>query len=290
MDMRLGVVAVAVLAAAGGSQSLAARAPRPKPAAITGYAPLADLTLGAPVILAGTIDSVDRLNAKRAPDVKPGSQRYLLRLKVGTALKAPGAVPERVRFLWDVPSEARPDLLKQPVIAFLTQQTFQDYRLTRPDALIAGSPAAEVSVRAVITEARTPDLARRRVTGVQSATYVPGTVPGEAETQIFLKTASGDPVSLIVISRPGEAKRLSAAFGDVIDEAAGPIKPESLVWFYLACGLPRTLPEGAVGDMGPEEAAAARADYQFALTAVGACTLPRPQNEASSTPTPPQSG
>lgn len=263
-----------LLAGVGGAAEARIQ-PRARVPLLTDYAELADRTLGAPVILTGTVDSVDRVDPKRAPDAKPGTRRFLIRLAVSEALKAPGAVPQRVRFLWDTAEEGRPDLLKRDVIAFLSPSSLEDYRLTRPDGLIADRDEAVGIVRAVLKEARSPDLQRRRVTGVQSATHTAGTVPGEGETQIFLSTAGGDPISLIVLSRPGQPRTLSAAFGDAIDEAASPVKSGTLAWFYLACGLPRTLPDTATADLAPEDVAAARSDYGFALDAVGTCTLRR---------------
>ena len=61
-----------------------------------------------------------------------------------------------------------------------------------------------------------------------------------------------------------------------MDEAAQRPKPESLLWYRLACGLPRTLPEAATAELEPEAAAAARADYAYVLERLGACTRSQP--------------
>jgi hypothetical protein len=99
---------------------------------------------------------------------------------------------------------------------------------------------------------------------VTSAFRVPGAVPGEAESQFFLSTRDGRPVSLVVLTRPGEGRRLTVATGDVIDDAAQPVSKETLLWYRLACGLPPKLPAG-IGD------AAVADDYRFVLTSLGPC-------------------
>ena len=55
-----------------------------------------------------------------------------------------------------------------------------------------------------------------------------------------------------------------------IDEAAGGVAKETLLWYRLACFLPRVLPGEASGD------AALAADYAFVLQVLGPCgrTLP----------------
>lgn len=250
-----------------------AAAQRAGPAAVTAYADLADLALAAPVVARGQVDRFDRLSERDAPGVAPGSRRYLVRLRVASALKAPEAVPETIEYLWDAPGRERPRLRKAEVIAFLAPVAgrARQFRLTRPNAQIAATPAVEATLRAQLAEARDPALARRRVLGVTRAFTVAGTVPGEAETQIFLRTASAEPVSLVVVSRPGEPRRWSAAFGDTIDEAGAPVVPATLAWYYLACGLPAALPAAAVDELAPETARAAADDYAFVRRALGPC-------------------
>ena len=261
---------------------------RPAPPVVSAYAELADRTLGADVVIVGKVDRVDRVSDRKATGLAPGDRRYLVRVKVERALKAPGAVPASVPFLWDARGTERPDLLTRDVIAFLKRESLADYRLTRADGLIAGGARVEQTVRAIITEAQSAVLARRRVTGISSFNWSPGTVAGESETQFFLKTERGGPVSLTVLSRPGRPAEVRAAFSDAIDEAARVVMPNTLPWYYLSCGLPPALPAAALAGQTPEAVAAAQRDYRAALAAIGPCGLqPRqPQKEASSTDTP----
>ncbi len=103
------------------------------------------------------------------------------------------------------------------------------------------------------------------VTGIASAFRVPGAVPGEAESQFFLSTRSGKPVSLVVLTRPGEKRQLSVALGDVIDDAAAGVPPQTLLWYRLACTLPPALPPG----LGA--AADVAGDYRFVRDSLGPC-------------------
>ncbi len=67
-----------------------------------------------------------------------------------------------------------------------------------------------------------------RITGIGRAFHVPGSLPGESETQIFLQTADDRPISLTVLRRPGEQPRWSVALTEIVDEAAAPPAPRHL--------------------------------------------------------------
>jgi hypothetical protein len=106
---------------------------------------------------------------------------------------------------------------------------------------------------------------------VGAAFHVPGSLPGEGETQIFLQTVDSRPVSLSILRRPGEQPRWSVSLGEIVDEAAGPPARDTLLWYRLACGLPASLPTTTTADLDPAAAAVAREDYAFVLTALGPC-------------------
>ncbi len=262
---------------------------RPTLAQPGGFADLAEATLAARAILVGKVRAVVRVPNRDADGLAPNARRYLVRVEVARAILAPGAVPGRIEYLWDAASPRRPEIDDKTVLLFLTPSEGRpdQFRLVR-GGQVADTPAAEATTRALVTDARDPVVGGRRVTGVSKAFTVPGSVPGEAETQIFLKTANAQPISLVVVSRPGEAKHYSAAFGDTIDEAAGPVKANTLAWYYLACGLPRTLPDEATAELDEGQRGTVVADYTFVLKALGPCG--RTSNEASSTPTEAQSG
>ncbi|MFN3436010.1 MAG: hypothetical protein ACK4ZY_16650, partial [Sphingomonas sp.] len=84
-------------------------------------------------------------------------------------------------------------------------------------------------------------------------------------------TANGAPISLSILRRPGEQKRWAVALGEIVDDAAAAPQRDTLLWYRLACGLPRALPATSLADAEPENAAAAREDYRFVLDQLGPC-------------------
>ena len=116
-----------------------------------------------------------------------------------------------------------------------------------------------------------PAVRDMEIVGLGQAFHVPGSLPGEAESQIFIQTKSGDPMSLVVLSRPGQTKRFSVATGDIIDDAAAGVKDGSLLWYQLACGLPRALPASSLSTLDASTAASAREDYRFVIDSLGRC-------------------
>ncbi|WBY09076.1 hypothetical protein PIB19_06850 [Sphingomonas sp. 7/4-4] len=92
------------------------------------------------------------------------------------------------------------------------------------------SPELDALVRGIVRETIAGD-APPAITGVGNAFHVPGSLPGEGETQVFLQTAGGAPVSLQILRRPGEQPRWSVSLGDIVDEIgrAAPAEHVALV-------------------------------------------------------------
>jgi hypothetical protein len=88
---------------------------------------------------------------------------------------------------------------------------------------------------------------------------------------VFLTTADNRPVSLSVLRRPGERPRWAVALSEIVDDAAGPPRPGTLLWYRLACTLPPALPERSTAALEPVDADAARADYRVVISALGPC-------------------
>lgn len=250
------------------AMSLVAAAPAPVvPGPPPTYADLAALTLASPVIVRATVTRADRLGAKDAPDIAPGHARLLIRVALAAALKAPAAVPAEISYLVDVPLTGgkAPRLKGAQVLLFLRAGTEPgEFTLVSAGAQLAATATAEATTRAVVLAAR--DAGIPTVTGIGNAFRVPGAVPGEAESQFFVSTDSR-PVSLVVLTRPGAARTLSLALGEIVDDAAAPIQRDTLLWYRLACFLPRTLP----ARIGGSDRAALADDYGFVLDTLGAC-------------------
>lgn len=239
------------------------------------YARLARLALDSDIVLDATIRSVTRIAPAEATGLALGSARFYVTADVGALIRASGPLPARIGYLVDVPLDPRgrsPNLKKQRVIAFAREVAGRpdQVQLVTADAQFSWDPALDQRVRGVVRDVIAPD-APPAVTGIGNAFHVPGTLPGEGETQIFLQTANGTPVSLLVLRRPGEQPRWALSLGDIIDEAGGAPKPDTLAWYRLACGLPDALPDASLQSQEPTNAAIAREDYGFVRAALGKC-------------------
>lgn len=244
------------------------------------YADLADRTLSAPVVVVATITEAIRLEPEQSPGLAPGHVRLFIEATAGTLIRGAGGVPPSLSYLADVPLDAKgkvPKLKGKQVLLLARPVTGKPsvLQLVAPDAQIPLTADVEQRVRAILTEALRPD-APPPITGVTGAFYVAGTIPGEGETQIFLSTRERRPISLSVLSRPGQDKQWSVALGEIVDQAATAPAKDTLLWYRLACGLPRSLPAEATADLDAEAAQAAQEDYRFVLDQLGPCTRNRP--------------
>ena len=106
---------------------------------------------------------------------------------------------------------------------------------------------------------------------MRDALAVPGTLVGESETQIFLATEGGDPVSLTIVRRPGMEPVWGVSYSEIVDQAARPPAHGTLAWYRLACFLPAQLPRGANLSQDPASRARAVEDYAFVLQQLGPC-------------------
>lgn len=250
---RLAVAAAAMIAAA-------------PLAAAPGFADVVALSLAAPVVLRVTVFKAERLGTRDAPGIAPGFARILVSAATTAAIVAPGEVPPRITYLTDIALDVRgkpPKLIGRDLLLFVRGSTAPgQYVLVDAHGEIPWTAEADAAARSILTTARGGGVPV--VTGVSSAFRVPGAVPGEAESQFFLSTADGKPVSLVVLTRPGQARRLSIALGDVIDDAAAAVTPGTLLWYRLACFLPQALPATI-------DATDVADDYRFILGSLGPC-------------------
>jgi hypothetical protein len=256
---------------AGGATAAPPAAPPallPPPQPALSFSDIADLTIAAPMIVRATIVRADRIADRDSPGLAAGKARLLLSASVDAAIVAPGAIPATLQWLWDAPLDARgkpPKPKGAQYLAWLTPPGPEGR--TR---LVAGSgqqphdAALEASIRAIATEARSGETPV--FTGVSNGFHVDGTINGESETQFFLKTAAGNSVTLVMMVRPGLPRRVALARGDVIDESATRVLPNTLLRYRLACFLPAALPPAAGGN----DPVLAR-DWRAALASIGPC-------------------
>lgn len=243
-------------------------------AANLSYADIADLADAAPLVAQARISNIIKLKAEQAGTVPPGYQRVFVEANVSALIRGEGGISPTVRYLYDAPIDARgkmPKLKKAQVILFARAGARPgEIQLVARDAQIAASPAELERVKAILADL-VANNAPPRIIGLGDAFHVAGTIAGEGETQIFLRTENGTPVSLSILRRPGQEPRWAVALGEIVDEAARPPARGSLLWYRLACGLPDDLPARSVRALAAPDAEAARADYRFVLTALGPC-------------------
>ncbi len=267
----LGAACVGVVPGAA-QPSLDAIAPGPS------YADLADLVIASPIVVDAVIASTSRIKGPEAATVPPGLTRFYVEADVSALIRAPGPVPPRVGYLLDLAPDASgrlPKLKKARVLLFARPVggDAAKLQLVRPDAQRPWTPAADALVRDIVRDVVSRD-APPVVTGVGNAFHVPGSLPGEGETQIFLTTEDRRPVSLSILRRPGEQPRWAVALSEIVDDAAAPVKRDTLLWYRLACALPPTLPASSTASIEPENAALARRDYAFVIAQLGRCERP----------------
>lgn len=239
------------------------------------YADIADLVVISPLIIDTKVRSAQKVTPEQAVGVPANLQRMLIEADVLALIRGQGGVTPRVRFLLDVPKDAKgkvPKLKKQRLFLLGSTVTGRpgEIRLSRPNALIQWSTANDALVRSITKEAVQID-APQRITGITSAFHSAGTVLGEGETQIFLKTEKEQPLSLSILSRPGQDKRWAVSTAEVIDESASAPAKFTLLWYRLACGLPRSLSSDLVEAADSDNAARAQADYKFVQDSLGPC-------------------
>lgn len=266
---------LAAACAVSGPAAAQARAAVPAAAPAPSYADVADLVAAAPLVIDATIRSTSRIKGAEAAAVPPGFARLYVEADVLALIRGPGAVPPRVGYLLDIAIDARgriPKLKKARVLLFArpVAGSAGQIQLVTPGAQLPWTPAGDALVRRIAADVVSRD-APPVVTGVGNAFHVPGSLPGEGETQIFLTTADGRPVSLSILRRPGERPRWAVALSEIVDDAAAPVRRDTLLWYRLACALPPELPDSSTASIDPAAADLARSDYRFVIAQLGAC-------------------
>lgn len=245
-------------------------------AAMLSYADLADMVLAAPVVAGAEIRKARRLRKDLAVGTPPGHARFYVEVDVKTLIRGADGLPARVGYLVDLPlgSANRPPRIKRKSRVLLLASRVPgrpaELRLVAPGAQLPWTPDLERRVRDILLAANAAD-APPRVTGIGKAFHVPGSLPGESETQIFLATSDNRPISLAILRRPGEAPRWAVSLGEIVDDSAAPPPRDTLLWYRLACFLPPELPETSTAELSPQDAAAAREDYALVIAGLGAC-------------------
>ena len=268
-------VSMPSLGGGGGSAALV-EAP-----AIT-FADAADLVLISPIIVDVTVGKSTTIKREDAPGLRPDSARLLVNGSVNTLLRGRDGVPGEVQFLIDLPTDAKgraPKIKGQRMFVFARPVTGRPMLLqpVLPDSVVGFSAVNDGLIRRATREAvaiNAPPV----ITGIGQAFHFPGIIAGEGETQIFLDTQGGAPISINVVSRSGVAPLWNVSLGEVVDTQARAPEKDSLLWYRLACGaLPARLPVESLASKTQAANVKADSDYQFVRQALGPCQRSRPR-------------
>src|SRR3954468_10564359 len=86
----------------------------PPPPPVYRYADMADLATKAPVVVDATITDAAKIKPAESAGLAPGHVRYYLTVTINALIRAPGALPPQIGYLYDAPLDAagRPPKLK----------------------------------------------------------------------------------------------------------------------------------------------------------------------------------
>jgi len=279
ISMRAVALSLALLAGTIPGGASARAAPAASAPASPTYADLVALAEASAIVAEVAVKDQATVPAERAPGLAAGRARLYLRTQTQRVLKGPSALGESVSYLADVAPGAKgkpPKLTKRAFIVFANPVAARpgELQLVAPDAQLPLDPALEERVRAVIGQLAAPDAAPR-ITGVRDVISVAGNLSGESETQMFVNTVGGAPVSLTVIRRPNMDPTWGVSWSEIVDQAARPPEPGTIAWYRLACFLPRVLPGNAYLQADAAGRGRAEADYRFILDQLGPCERTR---------------
>ncbi|MFM9853006.1 MAG: hypothetical protein ACKVOJ_09405 [Sphingomonadaceae bacterium] len=243
------------------------------------YADVADLATGAPITLEARIRKATKITGPAAVGVLLTHQRFLIEADVTALIRGPGTLPPRINYLFDAPRDAKgklPKLVKMPVILFAdaVRGRSNQVQLSAPDAQIAATPQDSQRIRSILSAATAPD-SPPTIVGVGNAFHVTGTLQGEGETQIFLQSDDGRPLSFTIVRSSGSAPSWSVSIGEIVDSAAPQPAPDTFLWYRLACFVPANLPSASVADASAEDARIIAEDYRLVVAGLGVCQRAR---------------
>ncbi len=239
------------------------------------YADLVTMAMDADTVAIVMVEDQIPFPAERAPNLAPSQVRLYIEALTQSLLVAPQGVGSELVFVVDQSRDAdgdAPDLEDRRYLIFgdLSRSQPGAIQLLSSNAMLPAGPRIEARVRRVLTQLASAD-APPTITGVRDVISVPGNLAGESETQMFVETRSGAPVSLSVLRRPGMTPEWGVSLGELVDASATAPQPETLEWFQFACFLPRELPADSFLQTDRASQARAREDYAFILAELGPC-------------------
>ena len=239
------------------------------------YAELVTLARQADMVLVAEISEQAEVKPERAPGLAPGKARLYLKAETETLLFGRSAIGTSLAFLADRDLDAKgkaPKLKDQRFLLFARTVAGRpgEMQLVSPRAMLPAAPDLVERTRTVLRQVAEGGP-QPEITGIREVISIAGNLAGESETQMFLATTGGEPVSLTVLRRPGMVPEWGVSWSDIVDPAARAPEAETLEWYRLACSLPAELPDEAFLQDEANARARAREDYAFVLEELGAC-------------------
>lgn len=279
---KFSVLAIAVVSLAStpaSAQTSPAQSPQAfaaTPGEIATYADLTALAERSDLVIRAEIRRQTVVKPERAPGLQPGFARLYVEANTLALIAGASNIGESLAYLVDVPLNEKgkpPKLKKLEMLLFANTVPGRagSIQLAGKTAQFAYTPELENRLRPILRSLVAADKPPV-ITGVADALAVPGTLVGESETQVFLTTDAGSPVSVSVIRRPGQSPAWGVSWGEIIDSSARPPAPETLRWYRLACALPERLPSNANLARDPAARRLAAQDYDFVIQQLGPCT------------------
>ncbi|MEO1488330.1 MAG: hypothetical protein AAFR88_02675 [Pseudomonadota bacterium] len=242
------------------------------------YADLITLADRSALVVRAQIRRQTVVSPERAPGLAPGFARLYIEAETQVLIAGSAAIGESLVYLVDVPLTDKgkpPKLKKREMLLFANEagsgpKGETQLQLMGENAQLDYSAELESRLSPILRGLLSKD-APPVITGISDALAVPGTLTGESETQIFLSTRDGSPVSLTVLRRPSQPAVWGVSWGEIIDSSARAPEPETLRWYRLACSLPESLPSSANLAREPGARQLAVRDYEFIMRELGPC-------------------
>ncbi len=240
-----------------------------------GYVELIHLAQASDIVVQVFVDEQITVPLERAPGLQFGNERLYIESTAQTLLSGRSAISQSMVFLVDLPLDAEgdaPDLEEQSFLLFGRSNPSRpgELQLVGPNAMLLATADAQARVRMVLSQLAAADRPPV-ITDIAEVISVPGNLAGESETQIFLETEDGAPVSLNVLRRPGMKPSWGVSWTEIVDQSTLPPQLETMDWYALACFLPPEIPQSAFLQRDRESRARANADYQHILAQLGDC-------------------
>jgi hypothetical protein len=262
----------------------AQRAPAAQPAAAAvaapapSYASLARLTLAAPVIVRAQVRKPGLFSRPQVTQLPNGRLRVVMEADLQSVIQAPLAIRTPIQFVWEGQGDAKgraPDLSRQTFLMFLNRPATaaEPFTLVRASGLAPWSEPAEATVRRIIGEAlQSPSIAKLQLSGVREIMALDADPPYAASYQLLLDGRSGEAVALQLDQHPqAQRDRVQVSFDDTM-VAAQAVQRDTLLWYAIACTLPRQSADRiAAAAAVPDQAGAAASAYARLVNALGTC-------------------